>query len=460
MMQASASPTPSPKPSRAIALVDGNNFYVSCERVFNPKLEGRPVVVLSNNDGCAVARSAEAKALGIDMGQPWFQIKELEQTHGLIGLSSNYTLYADMSNRMMAILNQFAPRQEVYSIDECFLDLSGMAIDRTATAHTIRQRVLQWIGIPTCVGIGASKTQAKLANHIAKKNPQWAGVCDLTALTEAEVDDLMAGIKVGDVWGVGRRLNEQLNALNIDTVLDLKRADPKFISRKFSVVLERTVWELRGVACVKLEDINPPKQQIIASRSFGKPVWFLPDLKQAVTAYMSRAAEKLRHQGSVASAVQVFIRTSPFSAQPFYSNGITVPLITATDDTRLLVKHALHGLTHIYRSGYEYQKASVMLLGIRPKNQGQVDDLFWDRQHGDLFAEPSTPAAEQDRGAQARKTDALMQVMDSINTRMGKHTLKLAGEGFNPHWAMKRNRHSSAYTTDITQLARAMAGFG
>ncbi|MHB8919405.1 MAG: Y-family DNA polymerase [Halothiobacillus sp.] len=441
-----STPPFSPPASRAIALIDGNNFYVSCERVFNPKLDGRPVVVLSNNDGCAVARSSEAKALGITMGQPWFQIQEMEQTHGLIGLSSNYTLYADMSNRMMTILNQFAPRQEVYSIDECFLDISGMDIDRSATAHTIRRQVLQWIGIPTCAGIGASKTQAKLANHIAKKNPEWAGVCDLTALAEHQTDRLMDGIKVGEVWGVGRKLNEQLNALHIHTVLDLKRADPKFISRKFSVVLERTVWELRGVACLNLEDITPPKQQIISSRSFGKPVWYLPDLKQAVTTYMSRAAEKLRRQGSVAGAVQVFIRTSPFNTKPFYGNSITLPLITATDDTRVLVKHIIRGLEHIYRAGYDYQKAGVMLLDIRPKGQGQINDLF-----------ATDMTGVQPTGKAENKTDQLMQVMDAINTRMGKHTIKLAGEGFKQHWAMKRNRHSPAYTTDMGQLAKALA---
>ncbi|OYV47446.1 MAG: DNA polymerase V subunit UmuC [Halothiobacillus sp. 20-53-49] len=442
--------------SRAIALIDGNNFYVSCERVFNPKLEDRPVVVLSNNDGCAVARSAEAKALGIGMGQPWFQIQEMEMTHGLIGLSSNYTLYSDMSQRMMTILGQFSPRQEVYSIDECFLDLSGMDIDRTATAQKIRHQVRQWIGIPTCVGIGASKTQAKLANHIAKKRSEWAGVCDLTALAEHQIDRLMGSIEVGEVWGVGRKLNEQLQTLGIHSVLDLKRADPKVISRRFSVVLERTVWELRGVACLNLEDITPPRQQIISSRSFGKPVWYLPDLKQAVTAYMSRAAEKLRRQGSVAGGVQVFIRTSPFSAKPFYGNSITLPLITATDDTRVLVKHVIQGLERIYQPGHDYQKAGVMLLDIRPKGQGQITDLFADMEQGDLFGRPSQQN-DMERIGVKNNADQLMQVMDAINARMGKHTVKLAGEGFKPHWAMKRNRHSPAYTTDIHQLATVSA---
>jgi len=307
---------------RIFVLVDGNNFYVSCERVFNPRLEGQPVVVLSNNDGCAIARSQEAKALGIAMGQPWFQIRHMERKYGLTAFSSNYALYADMSNRMMGILSQFAPAQEVYSIDECFLDLTGLNVDLTAHGHALRDRVKQWIGIPTCVGIGHSKTQAKLANHIAKKRPEWNGVCDLSSLPESTVNELMASIDVGEVWGVGQKLTERLNALGIQTVLDLKRADPKVIQRRFSVVLERTVWELRGIACLRLEDISPPRQQIISSRSFGRPVTELNELKEAVTAYMSRAAEKLRRQGSIAQALHVHIRTSPFREdRPYYGKG-------------------------------------------------------------------------------------------------------------------------------------------
>jgi DNA polymerase V len=420
------------------ALVDGNNFYVSCERVFNPALEGRPVVVLSNNDGCAVARSAEAKALGIAMGQPWFQIQSMAQSHGLVALSSNYELYADMSNRMMRILADFSPRQEVYSIDECFLDLRGMDVDLTLLGHRMRQRVAQWIGIPVGIGIGESKTLAKLANHLAKKQPCWQGVCDLTTLDGSMVDQLMAQVDVGDVWGVGRRLKEQLNARGIVTALDLKRADPVIVQRQFSVVLARTVRELQGISCLPLESVVAPRQQIIVSRSFGKPVWYLPDLRQAVTSHMSRAAEKLRAQASVAQMVQVFIRTSPFSARPFYSQGITLPLAAASDDTRLLVKIAQQGLTRIYRAGFEYQKAGVVLMDIQPKGQGARTDLFHDAQHD-------------------RRTDQLMQALDSINARMGKHTLKLAGEGFVQPWAMKRNRHTPAYTTNIRQLARARA---
>jgi len=432
-------------PKRTYALVDGNNFYASCERVFNPKLEGIPVVVLSNNDGCAVARSQEAKALGIAMGQPWFQIRHMEQQYGLKAFSSNYELYADMSNRMMSILSTFAPKQEVYSIDECFLDLTGLNINLSEYGQTLRQQVKQWIGIPTCVGIGHSKTQAKLANHIAKKRPEWNSVCDLTRLLETHINELMASIAVNEVWGIGRKLTEQLNALGIQSVLDLKQADPKTMQRKFSVVVERTILELRGIACLNLDDITPPKQQIISSRSFGRAVTELHELKQAVTSYMSRAAEKLRKQGSVAQAIHVHIRTSPFREdKPYYGQGITLPLITSTDDTRQLVKAAIKGLSTIYQPGHDYQKAGVMLMDIQPKGVGQIGDLF-------------SLAHANDTQGRDDKADQLIRLMDGINARMGKASIKLAGEGMRKDWAMKRGRVTGAYSTNIQNLAYAVA---
>lgn len=423
---------------RVMALVDGNNFYVSCERVFNPKLEGQPVVVLSNNDGCAVARSQEAKALGIGMEQPWFQIRHMEQQYGLKAFSSNYELYADMSNRMMSILGALAPQQEVYSIDECFLDLTGLNINLSDYGQSLRKRVRQWIGIPTCVGMGHSKTQAKLANHIAKKRPAWNSVCDLTSQSETQIDALFASIEVGEVWGVGRKISEKLNTLGIRSVLDLKRADPKVMQRKFSVVLERTVWELRGISCLRLEKISPPKQQIISSRSFGRAVTTLSDLKEAVTTYMTRAAEKLRKQHSVAQSVHVHIRTSPFrDDRPYYGKGLTIPLATASDDTRQLVKTALQGLERIYQPGHEYQKASVALMDIQPKQAGQMGDML--------------TALEDD------KADHVMQIMDAINARMGKATLRLAGDGLLKDWAMKRGRITAAYSTRIANAPYVIA---
>ncbi|MHB1247829.1 MAG: Y-family DNA polymerase [Polaromonas sp.] len=416
------------------ALVDGNNFYVSCERVFNPRLEGKPVVVLSNNDGCAVARSAEVKALGVKMGTPWFQMQDLAREHGIIALSSNYTLYADMSNRVMAVLRQFSPHQEVYSIDECFLGLDGMRQDLTAYGQQMRQQVRRWTGIPVCVGIGPTKTLTKLANHIAKKGAKWNGVCDLGALPETALNDLLDGLEVGEVWGVGRRLREQLAAMNIHTVLALKQADPALIRRRFSVVLERTVLELRGTSCLDLEQVTPDKQQIICSRSFGMAVLTLAELGEAVSSYMTRATQKLRRQSSAAGAIHVFITTGPFREKdPQYSQGITIPLPQASDDTSQLIRVALWALKRIYRSGFRYAKAGVMLMDLGPAGNRQPT-LFTDA------------VAE-------RRSATLMLTLDSINRKMGKDALFLASSGIGKAWRMQQGNKSPCYTTHWKQLA-------
>ncbi|MBU1690660.1 MAG: Y-family DNA polymerase [Gammaproteobacteria bacterium] len=416
------------------ALVDGNNFYVSCERVFNPKLEGKPVVVLSNNDGCAVARSSEVKALGVKMGTPWFQMKDLARKHGIIALSSNYTLYADLSNRMMSVLRMFSPDQEVYSIDECFLKLDGFGFDLSAYGQTIRQRVHRWTGIPVCVGIGSSKTLAKLANHVAKKRPQWNGVCDLGALSESELNALMASLEVGEVWGVGRKIQEKLAAMRIHTVLDLKQSDAGRIRRSLSVVVERTVMELRGISCLALEEVAPAKQQIMCSRSFGAPVMLLTELCEAVTSHASRAAEKLRRQVSVAGAIHVFICTSPFREEdPQYSQGLTIPLPDPTSDTKKLVKAVLWGLKQIYRPGFRYAKAGVMLMDLSPVAT----------QQNSLFAE---------EGADEESAH-LMQTMDLINRKMGKDAVFIASAGVRKHWQMKSGNKSPCYTTNWGELA-------
>ena len=319
--------------NRSIALIDVNNFYVSCERVFNPKLEDRPVVVLSNNDGCAVARSNEVKALGVKMGQPWFQLKDLAKKHGIISYSSNYVLYADMSNRVMSILVMFSPNQEIYSIDECFLDLTGFRTKSlTLYGQQIRQRVKQWTGLPVCVGIGSTKTLAKLANHIAKKNSEFNGVCDLNAMSLRQQEDWFQRIEVGEIWGIGRRLAPKLHEIGIKTVLDLKTASPSQMRIRFSVVMEKIIREINGTACIELEEINPPKKQIVSSRSFGIPVSDLASLEESVTLYISRAAEKLRRQKSYARSVHVSIRTSPFNKkEPYYANGMTIALPRQTD---------------------------------------------------------------------------------------------------------------------------------
>lgn len=416
----------------SLALVDGNNFYVSCERVFNPRLEGRPVVVLSNNDGCVVSRSAEAKRLGVKMGSPWFQMRDLARRHGIVALSSNYALYADMSSRMMAVLGQFSPEQEIYSIDECFLRMeAGWQGDPLACGGTIRRRVGQWVGIPVCVGIAETKTLAKLANHCAKKGLAGAdGVCDFGRLPDAGRSDLFASLPAGEVWGVGPRLSRRLGEMGIATVEALRRADPKTLRREFSVTLERTILELNGTPCLDLEEIAPRRQQIISSRSFGAYVYDLAALEEAVASYIAIAAEKLRAQRSLAGMVQVYVRTNPFKeAHPQYQRGLAVPLPQASDDTLYLTRFALRALKRIYRPGFAYQKAGVALLDLVDARTPQMA----------LFAG-------------ARDNTVLMRTMDRINGLWGRGTLRSAAEGIGKDWKMKRERMSPAYTTRWDQL--------
>ncbi|MBR8042116.1 Y-family DNA polymerase [Burkholderia cenocepacia] len=421
------------------ALVDGNNFYCSCERVFRPALNGRPLIVLSNNDGCAVARSQEAKDLGVKMGVPFFQIRHLVQEAGLVALSSNYALYADMSARMMAILGQFSPVQEVYSIDECFVDLSGMqgvAGSLTVYGQMMRERVLRWIGIPTCVGIAPSKTLAKMANHIAKKNVgrPWAGVCDLTALPERDLDELLGRVEVGEVWGVGRRLRERLAADGIATALDLKRASPSFIRSTVSVVLERTVHELNGIACYGFEAEAQPQKQIICSRSFGHPVLTQEDLSIAVRDFAATAAERLRRQALKAGQVHVFIQTSAFRKKDKqYSAAVVVPLAVPVGDTLRLVEAALVGLARLYKPGFKYAKAGVMLLDLTDRAIEQAD----------LFAGP------------APRRERLMAALDAVNDRFGRGTLRVGNVEGHQAWHMSQNAKTPSYTTEWEGLPTA-----
>ncbi|CEN56435.1 Y-family DNA polymerase [Candidatus Methylopumilus turicensis] len=419
---------------RTIALIDVNNFYVSCERSFNPTLKSRPVVVLSNNDGCVISRSNEAKALGIKMGAPWFKCQDLVKKHQITGLSSNYALYADMSNRVMTILSDFSPNQEVYSIDECFLDLTGFEKKNLVEyGQQMRARILKWTGLPVCVGVGSTKTLAKLANHIAKKQAQFNGVCDLNQLSEGALKDVFSLLDVGEVWGVGRKLAIKLKALGIHTVLDLKQADSEYLRQQFSVVMEKTVRELNGTACMALEEIVPPRKQILSSRSFGHPVRDFNSLAESITLYMSRAAEKLRSQQSLANVVQVYIRTSPFKLdEPQYGNGITIPLPTPTDDTRQLVKIALWALKRLYQPNFNYAKAGVCLGELIPRASAQFD----------LFAS----------GQSSSRSTKLMSTMDCINAKMGRESIKLASEGFARPWKMKQGNKSPNYTTHWDQI--------
>ena len=426
----------------AIALIDGNNFYVSCERVFQPELEGKPVVVLSNNDGCVVARSAEVKALGVPMGVPWFHLKDLVKQHGIIARSSNYMLYGDMSQRMHAVIGQFSPTQEIYSIDETFLDLTGFNRNLLSYGQEIRQRVKQWTGIPVCVGIGHSKTLAKLANQIAKKS--WlpamsSGVTDLNALSVPELNALLAQIEVGEVWGIGRRLSQQLVAMGITNVKQLREASPSRMKNEFSVIVARTVAELNGESCLTLEDVAPPKQQIMSSRSFGQPVFMIEDLNEAVMAYAARAAEKLRRQRHVAGAIQIHLQTNPFKPdEPQYSNAVTVKFLNPTDNTFRLGEAAIFGMKRIFKQGYAYKKAGVMLMDLCPAERVPVD-LF------SCFDLPDT-----------QRSKTLMATLDEINAKMGRGTVRSAGEGIKKNWAMRSGNKSPAFTTDWQQLATAI----
>ena len=426
----------------AIALIDGNNFYVSCERVFQPELEGKPVVVLSNNDGCVVARSQEVRALGVAMGVPWFKVRDLAEQHGIIAKSSNYTLYADMSQRMHSVIGQFSPEQEIYSIDETFLDLTGFRQDLIEYGLQIRQRVRQWTGIPVCVGIGSSKTLAKLANHSAKKVlvPEMANsVVNFNQMSSPDLNQLFSNIDVGEVWGVGRRNKERLYEIGIQTVKDLRDCSVTRIKQEFNVVLARTVAELNGESCLALEEVAPPKQQIVSSRSFGQPIYLLEDLNEAVVSYASRASEKLRKQAHVAGAIQVFLQTNPFKPEePQYNSGVTVKLVKPTDNAFRLSEAALYGLKRIYKPGYAYKKAGVMLMSLCPADQVPVD-LF------SGFDEPETQRAKN-----------LMTTLDEINAKMRRGTVRSAGEGIQKPWAMRSGNKSKAFTTDWEQLAVAI----
>lgn len=418
------------------ALVDVNNFYVSCERVFQPRLEGIPLVVLSNNDGCAVARSNEVKALGVKMGTPWFKMKDLARQHGIRAFSSNYTLYGDMSNRATTVLRDFAPDLEVYSIDESFLRIESVAHlygGAIPMGHQMRNRIKQWTGLPVCVGVGPTKTLAKFANHLAKKNPLFDGVCDLHALSRPERLAWMHGVEVGEVWGVGPRITKRLGAMGITSVLDLRNASPKEMRAHFGVVMERTCNELRGISCLELEDIARPKKQIMSSRSFGAPVETLAELRESVASYLATAAEKLRRQNSAAGAVYVFLLTNRFKEdEPQYNAGITVPMPDVSDDTLALTAAALKGLAAIYRPGYRYKKAGVMLTLLSDKAARQTT-LFDD------------PVARE-------KSERLMATMDAINREFGRGMVRAGASGVVQRWAMRSENRSPRYTTRWDEL--------
>ena len=433
------------------ALVDGNNFYVSCERVFRPSLQGLPVVVLSNNDGCAIARSDEAKALGIKMGQPYYQFRELERVSNLVCLSANFELYGDMSDRMMSLAAGLGPLQEIYSIDESFIgDLDGIP-DLTRRAWAICTRIDKWIGIPTCIGLAPTKTLAKLCNHVAKdaeRKPgnypkELARVCNWIELTREQQIDLLRRTPAGNVWGIGRRIAAKLAEQGILTALDVARMPTVKARDEWNVLLERTVRELQGISCISLEQAPAPKQQIACTRSFGHPITTLPPLIEAVSEFASRAAEKLRYGNQRAGAVQVFVHTSPFRPGPRFNKSATIQLHPPTSDTTLLVNAAVAGLRRIYEPGFLLAKAGVMLLDLCSATTQLQSDL--------LFEAPCTK----------RDHNQLMEVVDRINARYGKSTVHVASTGHTQKdgagWRMRQERRTPRYTTQQGEIPIARA---
>jgi DNA polymerase V len=412
-------------------LVDCNNFYVSCERVFRPELRERPVVVLSNNDGNVVALSNEVKEMGLSFASPFFKVRELIRENRVAVFSSNYTLYGDMSRRVMECLARFAPEMEVYSIDEAFLSPGRMRTGPVEYGRMIRDAVMQWTGIPVSIGIAPTKTLAKLASKIGKRDPACRGVFDLVDSPRA--DGILEATDVGDVWGVGQQYRQLLHRNGIRTARQLRDTPDKWIRRNMTIMGLRTVWELRGVPCIPFDELPAPKKGIVSSRSFGRPVESIDELREAVAAYVSRAAEKLRAQKSVAGSVTVFLSTNRFKENdPQYSSGISCRLPVPSSYTPRLIKVTGRLLEGIYRRGYQYKKAGVMLYEIMQEGDAQLD----------LFS----------RFHDTDRTRRLMRALDGINRDMGRHTLHFAAEGTVRPWQMRREFLSARYTTHWSEI--------
>ncbi|MCU4310180.1 Y-family DNA polymerase (plasmid) [Acinetobacter lwoffii] len=417
--------------NKIFALVDINNCYVSCERIFNPSLNNKPVIVLSNNDGCAVARSQEAKDLGIKMGVPLFQIKDIVEQHKVQVLSSNYALYAEMSRRFMKVLSDFVTpeEQEVYSIDECFLDLTAYAkkYDLTDYAQTIRQRIFTWLGLPVCIGLGRTKTEAKMANHIAKKNTYFNGVCNLVAMDYCAIESLYETIEVGEIWGVGSKHTKKLNSLNIYSVLDFAMAFPFMIRDQFSIVMHRTLLELHGVSCIELEHTQAPRKQIVASRSFGQRIYHIDDLKEAMSLYVQDAVARLRGEKMLCGYMIGFVQSNPFEThKPYYSKSAALTLPEPTDNVLMLCKIATKMIDDLYQKDVGFKKCGVILTCLEPK-VNHTYDLFIDMK-------------------QITAGNNLMDSLEEIHHKFGKTKLALGASRLpNRSWNMSRNQLSQNY---------------
>jgi DNA polymerase V len=423
-------------PSTIFALMDCNNFYASCERAFNPKLRGKPIVVLSNNDGCVIARSNEAKALGIPMGAPAFKFQPLFRKHGVYVFSSNFALYGDMSRRVMDTVSRFTPDMEIYSIDEAFLRLDRMHDHPLDLARKIRATVLQWTGIPVSIGIGPTKTLAKIANRVAKKNPEHGGSFSLVDYLDQ--DQILAGIEIEDVWGIGSRYSKKLREFGIRNALQFSKLDKDWVKKRMTVNGMHTLLELQGIPCIPLDQTVATPKSIVCSRTFALAVTDRAQLEQIVSGYAARVGERLRGQKCVAGQLQVFVLTDRFRLdRPQYSNAATVSLAIPSSHTPDLIQAAQRVLGQIFKPGYEYRKAGVMVFGIE-KEQGRRLNLF----------EPSP----EDRA----RSKALMDVMDRVNAKWGSMTMRVAAEGTGQRWVMRQAHLSPRYTTDWKALPKVL----
>lgn len=438
-MSESATTSRSTTSERSVAIVDANNFYVSCERVFNPALEGRPVVVLSNNDGCVIARSQEAKALNVDMAAPWHSIAPIAAMQGVVAVSSNYELYGDMSARSAEILSRYTSDQEVYSIDESFIELTGSLDDTIAQAREIRRALRKLIGLPVSIGIAPTKTLAKLANRGSKQNAALAGVCHLGSYAPEQQTAILASVDVGDVWGIGRRTAKKLAPLGIHTAADLRDADAARIRTRFGVVQARVVHELRGVDCLPIEQVQPEREQIYHSRSFAVPITTVTELEEVLSVYTQRAAARLRKQGSLTRLMRCFTATSPFSDSAAHTNhSVSVAFPEPTDDAALLYRSAIAALGPQLEPGKRYVRAGVTLMELTPRDEHASLDVFDE-------ADAAPPAY----GA----------VIDRIAGKFGEDTLGLgiAGLRHRRGWSMKRDMVSPRATTHWDELATVTA---
>jgi len=421
-----------PSQNNSIALIDCNNFYASCERIFNPRLIGKPIVVLSNNDGCIITRSAEAKELGIKMGEPYFKAKKIIDKNNVKVFSSNYSLYGDISQRVMETLARFASDVEIYSIDEAFLGLNGFEnYELSKYCQYIRRTIKQWVGIPVSIGVSTTKTLSKIANNLAKKNKEYDGVCILKSWFD--INEALKLTSIEDVWGIGRRLSVFLKKYKINTAYDFTQLDKGWIRKNMGVVGEKTFLELCGISCIELELIPSDKKSCCVSRSFSKPVEKIDDLEESVSSYGTRVAEKIREEGLVAESMSIFVLTNYFNRkEKQYSNSIKLQLPYPTNNSIKIVKRALEGIKKIYRQGYRYKKAGVILYGLTKAKQtrGLLD---YDRE----------------------SSDSIMNTLDRINERYGSSTIRLASEGVDKSWSMRRESVSPCYTTRFDDLVEA-----